>query len=105
MSWHGVECAWPLSHRFIELMPRYLSAIVSAIEALPADIDDKVRAARNYRGDLPMSFHVSLVLDIPGDIQREIMHEIHRMTRKPIKWVRIAVFVAICLILVRMCGT
>jgi hypothetical protein len=41
-----------------------------------------VRAARDYSGDTPMSFEVTLTMDIPDHLQQRLDVEIERMTAK-----------------------
>jgi hypothetical protein len=41
-----------------------------------------VRAARDYRGDTPMSFEVTLTMDIPDHLQQRLDVELERMTAK-----------------------
>ncbi|HEX7836848.1 MAG TPA: hypothetical protein VF469_05260 [Kofleriaceae bacterium] len=111
LSWHGLECDWPESHGVIALMPECIGSIATAIERLPGDIEAQVRAARDYQGDTPMMFRVTLTLEIPEHIQMRMRHELRRMTgvtgatRKPRvrkRWVLLALIAIVYLM--RFCG-
>lgn len=41
-----------------------------------------MRAARDYSGDTPMSFEVTLTMDIPDHLQQRLDDELERMTAK-----------------------
>lgn len=82
LSWRSLECDWAEAQGFIELMPQFLGNVAAAIERLPTDIQDQVRAARDYIGDTPMSFEVTLTMDIPDHLQQRLDVELERMTAK-----------------------
>jgi nucleoside phosphorylase len=105
ISWSGLECDWRNARQFIELMPRYLGGILIAIERLPVDIEKQIEVARTYRGDAPATLRVDFTLDIPDGLQRQVEHEIDRMTgRSPSQWFRVVIAVVACILMARYCG-
>jgi hypothetical protein len=99
ISWYGVYCDWSTSRRFIELMPEYLKNLVSAIERLPADIEESVRKARDLHADPSATLRVEFLVQVPEALFREIELEIDRMTGKRQPWVSRVLFVCVVAVL------